>query len=151
MLCAAAPDEIAAEPPPFRQSYCLPEAARVSLAPLNRLVELLPLLFRGLYRGQLISGEPFEARIRPPLKYSSRAGKKYRDNLLNSFVLRNNFAGLYPLQWIEKAKQFLFHRYVGAGKFFWHPTRWWHLALREPATSRPVDGRYGGHRWHNNS
>jgi hypothetical protein len=30
------------------------------LAPLNRLVELLPLLFRGLYRGQLISGEPFE-------------------------------------------------------------------------------------------
>ena len=46
--------------PPFRQSYCLPEAARVSLAPLNRLVELLPLLFRGLYRGQLISGEPFE-------------------------------------------------------------------------------------------
>lgn len=30
------------------------------MAPLNRLVELLPLLFRGLYRGQLISGEPFE-------------------------------------------------------------------------------------------
>jgi hypothetical protein len=44
----------------------------------------------------------------PPEKIS---GASRRD----SFVLRNNFAGLYPLQWIEKAKQFLFHRYVGAG------------------------------------
>ena len=42
------------------------------MAPLNRLVELLPLLFRGLYRGQLISGEPFEVGFRPHRDASRR-------------------------------------------------------------------------------
>jgi hypothetical protein len=44
--------------------------------------------------------------------------------------------GLYPLVTSRRAsKRANTHR------------DWSHLALRKPATSRPVDGRYGGHRF----
>ena len=79
----------------------------------------------------------------------SAAGKKYRAHLVevrslfaitspsvHSVQRPENINNLYPVVTSRReSKRANAHR------------DWSHLALRKPATSRPVDGRYGGHRF----
>ena len=82
----------------------------------------------------------------------SAAGKKYRERLLE-ICLGFEITSLASIHCsgLRKLNNFCSIVTLGLETKVLRLTRWWHLALRKPATSRPIAGRYGGHRWHNDS
>ena len=80
------------------------------------------------------------------------AGKKYREHLLEIRLCFEitTLASIHR-SGLRKLNNFCSIVTLGLETKVLHLTRWWHLALRKPATSRSVAGRYGSHRWHNDS
>ena len=98
---------------------------------------------------------PLAARAQQPAMPVNRknaSGKKYRERLLEIRLCFEitSLASIH-CSGLRKLNNFCSIVTLGLETKVLHLTRWWHLALRKPATSRPVAGRYGGHRWHYDS